>query len=119
MPGAHYLNKIYPLQDKLLQLFSEAMVRHYLTRSMALSRVYFKHRFLTTLNFFLNDDKDFESAPDYAINILQNRFEKVMIDNRRSGFLRAFIAEDEMTSTLDFSNDASFHYNGFERIFIY
>jgi predicted nucleotidyltransferase component of viral defense system len=52
MSEAHYLDKLYPVQDKILQAFSAGKIRHYLTGGTALSRSYLHHRYSDDLVFF-------------------------------------------------------------------
>ena len=58
------------MQDKVFQIFSEAEVRHYLTGGTALSRVFLYHRYSDDLDFFPNNDPDFENESDRAITLL-------------------------------------------------
>ena len=119
MSEAHYLNKLYPLQDKILQLFSANNIRHYLTGGTALSRAYLQHRFSDDLDFFLNNDPGFETESDRAIDLLKKSFKQVTIDNRQTDFARLFIREDNVTLKLDFINDVTWHFNGFENTGVY
>lgn len=119
MSEAHYLNSIYPLQDMVLQLFTANNIRHYLTGGTALSRVFLDHRYSDDLDFFLNNDPDFEAESDRAISLLQDNFEQVSVENRQLHFGRVFITKDNITLKLDFVNDVSHHFNGFENMTIY
>jgi hypothetical protein len=114
-----YLNKLYPLQDKVLRLFSAKGIRHYLTGGTALSRAYLHHRYSEDLGFFLNNDPGFETETDAAAELLRQNFTRIVIDNRQSGFLRLFVVADEINLKLDFVNDVAYHYNGFEKSVIY
>ena len=75
MSEAHYLNKLYPLQDRILQLFAAEGIKHYLTGGTALSRAFLHHRYSEDLDFFLNYDPDFEKESDRAIDLLHHHFE--------------------------------------------
>lgn len=119
MSEAHYLNKLYPLQDKILQLFNANNIRHYLTGGTALSRVFLHHRYSDDLDFFLNNDPGFESESDRTISLLENKFAKVVIDNRQTDFCRIFIEEENIILKLDFVNAIAWHYNGFRETPIY
>jgi predicted nucleotidyltransferase component of viral defense system len=119
MSEAHYLNNLYPMQDKVFQIFSEAEVRHYLTGGTALSRVFLSHRYSDDLDFFLNNDPDFENESERAITLLHQHFENVTVDNRQLDFRRLFITQDEVTLKIDFINDVAYHLNGFEKTNIY
>lgn len=119
MSEAHYLNKLYPLQDSILQLFTEAQIKHYLTGGTALSRAFLHHRYSDDLDFFLNNDPDFERESDRAIDLLNYHFEKVTIDNHQVHFRRLFVTQEAVTLKLDFVNDVAYHFNGFENTKIY
>ncbi len=119
MSEAHYLNKLYPLQDRILQLFAAEGIKHYLTGGTALSRAFLHHRYSEDLDFFLNYDPDFEKESDRAIDLLHHHFEKVTTDNRQLHFRRLFVLQEAVTLKLDFVNDVAYHYNGFEQTNIY
>ena len=61
MSEAHYLNKLYPMQDIVLHLFNDEAIKLYLTVGTALSRAFLNHRYSDDLDFFLNDNPDFEN----------------------------------------------------------
>ncbi|MBS1920463.1 MAG: hypothetical protein JST17_09430 [Bacteroidetes bacterium] len=115
MSETHYLNKLYPLQDKVLQLFSANDLRHYLTGGTALSRVFFHHRWSDYLDLFLNNDTAFEKETQKTIHLLRQNFNHVSVDNQQEGFARIFITEPGLKLKLDFVNDVAYHVNGFER----
>ncbi|MCC7401267.1 MAG: nucleotidyl transferase AbiEii/AbiGii toxin family protein [Chitinophagaceae bacterium] len=119
MSEAHYLNKLYPLQDKVLQLFSANDLRHYLTGGTALSRAFFHHRWSDDLDLFLNNDAAFEKETEKAIRLLEQNFNHVSVDNQQAGFARIFITEHEQKLKLDFVNDVAYHVNGFEATALY
>jgi len=115
MSEAHYLNSLYPLQDSVLQLFTANNIPHYLTGDTALSRFFLQHRYSDDLDFFLNNDPDFEKESDRAISLLQNNFEQVSVNNRQLQFGRVFITKGNITLKLDFVNDVAHHLNDFEK----
>ncbi len=119
MSEAHYLNKLYPLQDRVLNTCANAAIPHYLTGGTALSRAFLNHRYSDDLDFFLNDNPDFENETDRATLLLQNHFENLTIENKQSGFRRIIILKDNVTLKLDFVNDVSYHFNGFEKTAVY
>ncbi len=119
MSEAHYLNNLFPLQDKVLQLFTANNIRHYLTGDTALSRAFLHHRYSDDLDFFLNNDPEFETESDRAIGLLQDNFEQVSVDNRQLHFGRVFVTERNVTLKMDFVNDVAWHFNGFESTEMY
>jgi predicted nucleotidyltransferase component of viral defense system len=119
MSEAHYLNKLYPLQDLVLHLFNEGAIQLYLTGGTALSRAFLNHRYSDDLDFFLNDNPDFENETDRATTLLQKQFEKVTIENKQSGFRKLFLENDNVKLKIDFVNDVAYHFNGFEKTTLY
>lgn len=119
MSEAHYLNNLYPLQDSILQVFSTAAIKHYLTGGTALSRAFLHHRYSDDLDFFLNNDLDFETESDRAIDLLHQHFESITVDNRQLHFRRLFVSHGTIILKLDFVNDVAYHFNGFEKTKIY
>ena len=119
MSETHYTSNLYPLQDKVLQLFAEAKVKHYLTGGTALSRFYFQHRYSDDLDFFLNYDKEFEKESDRAIQLLLDTFTNVNVDNKQEFYRRVFVTEGETKLKLDFVNDVGFHVGLFEDTSLY
>lgn len=107
------------MQDKVCKAFSEGKVKHYLTGGTALSRVYLKHRYSDDLDFFLNNDPDFENESDRALGLLYHVFDNIKIDNRQLGFMRLFITENEAALKIDLINDVAYHFNDFEITSIY
>jgi hypothetical protein len=61
MHDAYYLNTLYPLQDKILEIMGKIPVGFYLTGGTALSRAYLNHRYSDDLDFFVNAVNDFET----------------------------------------------------------
>lgn len=113
------MNKLYPLQDIVLHLFNDEAIKLYLTGGTALSRAFLNHRYSDDLDFFLNENPDFENETERATKILQKRFEKVTIENKQSGFRKLFIENDNVKLKLDFVNDEAYHLKGFEKTTIY
>ena len=70
-----YIDKLYPLQDKVLALVSTLSTQFYLTGGTALSRGYFNHRYSDDLDFFVNRDSTFPTQAEKIIQALQNKFE--------------------------------------------
>ena len=64
MYETQYLDKLYPLQDKVMKIFSDEKVKHYLTGGTVLSRFHFQHRYSDDLDFFMNMDIGFAKESD-------------------------------------------------------
>ena len=62
MQEEYYLNKLYPLQDRVLRIIETQNQGFYLTGGTALSRFYLNHRYSDDLDFFVNNIDDFKSG---------------------------------------------------------
>jgi len=113
MSAPYYLDKLYPLQDKVMKIFSQGKVKHYLTGGTVLSRFCFQHRYSDDLDFFMNHDPDFEKESDRAISLLSTIFADVKIENRQEFYRRVFVTQGDVKLKLDFVNDVEFHSGGF------
>ena len=58
MHEKYYLDKLYPLQDKILDVIEQLKLDFYLTGGTALSRCYLQHRYSDDLDFFVNEAKE-------------------------------------------------------------
>ena len=59
LPSQYYEEKLYPLQDGVMNTISKCGVRFFLTGGTALSRAYYNHRYSDDLDFFVNNDDDY------------------------------------------------------------
>ena len=60
LPSLYYEEKLYPLQDGVMNTISRCGVRFFLTGGTALSRAYYNHRYSDDLDFFVNSDDEYE-----------------------------------------------------------
>lgn len=65
-----YFTELYPLQDQVLHLITQAQTGFYLTGGTALSRGYLQHRFSDDLDLFTNMEHPILDRLDSAENIL-------------------------------------------------
>lgn len=105
MHADYYQSILYPLQDKVLEAFSEVNTSFYLTGGTALSRAYLHHRFSDDLDFFVNDDASFKQQTETIIQHFKERGFTVEIVSAHSSFTRVFIVEQDCTLKIDFIND--------------
>ena len=108
MHADYYLNTLYPLQDKVLNLVELLPVDFYLTGGTALSRAYLHHRYSDDLDFFVNGVSDFKEQVNKIIKQLTAtgfKFETSVADD---GYARMFIFEPGCSLKLDFVNDVPF-----------
>ena len=59
LPSEYYEEKLYPLQDGVMNTISKCGTRFFLTGGTALSRAYYHHRYSDDLDFFVNNDDDY------------------------------------------------------------
>lgn len=108
MSEDYYLNKLYPLQDRVLRLFENTKTDFYLTGGTALSRAYFHHRYSDDLDFFMNASSVFVHQTDLVIEQLQTAGFHLQKGVRSETFSRLFIAEDDVVLKIDLVNDVPF-----------
>lgn len=108
MQKNYYLNILYPLQDKVLNLIGSLPVDFYLTGGTALSRAYLNHRYSDYLDFFVNNSDNFKTWVEIIVGNLPKLNIKFEITQADEGFSRIFIYENQCTLKLDFVNDVMF-----------
>ena len=115
MSDRYYLNRLYPLQDKVLASIREIDVDFYLSGGTALSRAFLRHRHSDDLDFFLNSDPDFKPKCEMVLNHLRKKSFEISVATAADSFLRVFLTGDQARLKIDFINDVSFHFGGFEK----
>lgn len=68
----YYEEKLYPLQDGVLNCVKSLNLPFYLTGGTALSRGYFHHRYSDDIDLFSNNNYDFKNHTETIINNLKN-----------------------------------------------
>lgn len=115
LPSQYYEEKLYPLQDGVMNTISKCGVRFFLTGGTALSRGYYNHRYSDDLDFFVNNDNEYLA-----------QIKKVFFNLKDDGFFWNtnvdFISNETFTSfkvcwnkseavlKLDFVNDIASHF---------
>jgi len=107
----YYENTLYPLQDKVLGLVDGLGASFYLTGGTALSRFYFNHRYSDDLDFFLNDDPNFQTGVKRIINAISGSGLKQIVEKKEESFCRLTV---EGILKLDFVNDVPFYHGAVE-----
>lgn len=112
----YYTEKLYPFQNKIIQVIQSCDTQFYLTGGTVLSRKYMEHRYSDDLDFFVNADPKFR---DY-INKIEAKLSLTGINfnvlTRADDFVRVVTTKDrEIELKLDFINDVEYHYDGFEQ----
>lgn len=95
MSDRFYKEKLYPLQDKVLQCIQSLNTSFYLTGGTALSRQYLHHRYSDDIDLFQNQSPAFIPESDQLIGGLSSQFE-VNVLIKDPSFVRFFVKEREV-----------------------
>jgi predicted nucleotidyltransferase component of viral defense system len=80
-------------------------VDFYLTGGTALSRAYLNHRYSDDLDFFVNQNSDFEKQVELILKSINNEGIKVEIAVTGDSYTRVFVSQSEIVLKIDFVND--------------
>jgi hypothetical protein len=114
MQETYYLDRLYPFQDKVLNLLDRLDLDFYLTGGTALGRFYLNHRYSEDLGFFVNNHDDFKEQCNTAINELKKRWE-CDISATSDTFVRIFVQREDVNMKLDFVNDVPSHFGDIQQ----
>ena len=114
MPEHFYKEKLYPLQDIVLEIISSCKTNFYLTGGTALSRHYLHHRYSDDLDLFVNNSASFKVDTEKIFNALKKQFEGLSVSISDDMYVRLFIIRGDTSLKVEFVNDVDFHTNGFE-----
>jgi hypothetical protein len=110
MDKSFYFDRLYPLQNEVLQELGSIETGFYLTGGTAASRGYLNHRLSDDLDFFVNDDRRFLLWADRLIQALVghhgSRVEVVMREER---FVRLNLVRREIPLKIEMVNDVPAH----------
>lgn len=105
-----YFDRLYPFQDRLLQIINAAETDFYLTGGTAISRGYFQHRLSDDLDMFVNDDDRFPLFSDRLFHALEQSPGIVTkVFQRDERFVRATASLDDLTMKIELVNDVPAH----------
>jgi len=112
----YYTDKLYPFQDKIVQIVQSCATKFYLTGGTVLCRKYLQHRYSDDLDFFVNADVKFRKY----INKIEEKMSLTGITfnvlTSADDFVRIVTTKErEIDLKLDFINDVEYHYDGFEQ----
>jgi predicted nucleotidyltransferase component of viral defense system len=119
----YYEEKLYRIQDGILQGCADTETPFYLTGGTALSRVYYHHRYSDDLDFFVNSDENFKSHVTDVLYNLKTR--GLTYDEDGLSMLGSFVSvyikdpDNDAEVKVDFVNDIDVHYDGFNETVIY
>jgi len=110
MDKAFYFEKLYPLQDQVLEILSGLEIGFYLSGGTAASRGYLHHRLSDDLDLFVNDDRRFLLWADRSIQALVgwpgSTLEILMREER---FVRLNLVRDAVQLKIEMINDVPAH----------
>jgi predicted nucleotidyltransferase component of viral defense system len=107
-----YYEKIYRLQDKILQIVFEKTTEHnfYLTGGTALNRFYYPVRYSEDLDFFTNENTLFRED----LRFIMDSFQKYKISFLKEvdfrDFVRLLLFSEDIKLKVDFVNDRVYRY---------
>lgn len=110
MDRSHFFDRLYPLQDEVLQVLSATETGLYLSGGTAASRGYLQHRFSEDLDLFVNDDASFGLWTARFIDRLAGRPEwhlRVLL--REARFVRLEVESTATTLKVEMVNDVPAH----------
>jgi len=98
--------KLYKLQNKFLNFWKTLNLPFYLTGGTALGRFYLNHRYSEDLDFFVNQDKNFN---EYLKVFIQNLERNFTTDKKKTliydTFARFIIKDNDTFLKIEFVND--------------
>ncbi|MBU4269174.1 MAG: nucleotidyl transferase AbiEii/AbiGii toxin family protein [Acidobacteria bacterium] len=103
-------NKLYHLQDKFLAWWLTLELPFYLTGGTALGRFYLNHRCSEDLDFFINNDSQYQKYISELKNKITARFtvnlqQTLFADD----FTRFYIAENDTFLKIELVNDVAYY----------
>ncbi len=108
MDRTYFLDKLYPLQDKVLAVIGGIDSGFYLSGGTAASRGYLQHRLSEDLDFFVNDAADFSLWAQRLLDVLQDQWQ-VTVGLREERFVRLVVNAAEISLKIELINDVPAH----------
>jgi len=103
---AYYFDKLYPLQDMVLQVINREETDFYLTGGTTLARVYLQHRFSDDLDLFVNYDNHFVQWTGFVIDALSRITDwHIQVVMRQPYFARLLLVQADVTLKIEMVND--------------
>lgn len=114
----YYTTKLYPFQDGVLNIVKKSKLPFYLTGGTALSRGWFNHRYSDDLDFFVNNDPDYQLHVEKLFNLLDSvattgffRIDKKSVRRSHSFTqLMLYSVQEEIPLKIDIVNDIASHF---------
>ena len=120
LPSEYYVEKLYPLQDGVLNILSRSGTNFFLTGGTALSRGYYNHRYSDDLDFFLDNSQTYNDQVNEALDRLK---EGELVWDEENDFVKAKefttlkvgYKDSDVLLKLDFVNDLVPHFHGIQK----
>ena len=110
MDRSFFLDQLYPFQDEVLHEFTAIETGFYLTGVTALSRGYLNHRFSDDLDFFINDDANFQLWADRCLQSLSHSTRwTCQVNQREERYVRLNLVQAEINLKIEMINDVPSH----------
>jgi hypothetical protein len=106
----YYENKLYPLQDQVLNIVSLLKTDFYLTGGTVVNRVFNGQRYSDDLDFFLNGSSDFARQTQICFDALRENFPDMRPSITYDSFARFFLSTGEIPLKIEFVNDVPYRY---------
>src|SRR3972149_11010243 len=116
-----YMEKLYPLQDGVMNIIKKLSTPFFLTGGTALSRHYFNHRYSDDIDLFVNSDADYHKWVEQILTTLIDYEPQsdIIVDRtsikRFKDFTQFFVSRPDDTASLkiDMVNDVAPRYGDF------
>jgi hypothetical protein len=120
LPSRYYAERLYPLQDGVLNTIHRSGTDFFLTGGTALSRAYYQHRYSDDLDFFLNNSAYYDEQADAVFAYL--REDGFILDTeadfiRNKNFITFKVSNSDFSTflKLDLVNDLVPHFGGINK----
>lgn len=115
MSSHYYKDKLYPLQDNVLQLAGTIDSPFYLTGGTLLGRFILNHRYSDDLDFFVNDSPDFSNEVKRMMEPILAYYPEVNLVTFQDSFVRYMVVESGIQLKIEFINDVRYRVGQLQR----
>jgi len=124
LPSQFYEEKLYPLQDGVLNILNRIDSNFFLTGGTALSRAYYNHRYSDDLDLFLNNSQYYDDELNYVLAKLgENGYfwdlKNDFIRTENFATMKVGLAESDCILKLDFVNDMVPHFGKIQETILF
>jgi Nucleotidyl transferase AbiEii toxin, Type IV TA system len=108
MSSHYYKDKLYPLQDRVLQLAGTIDSPFYLTGGTLLGRFLLNHRYSDDLDFFVNDNSNFSHEVKRIMAPILAYYPEVNLISYQDSFVRYVVVDKGIQLKVEFINDVRY-----------